>query len=376
MRFFTKFRHITPTFIKRNVVSVLSLVAVFLLAWNNVDFHTTPYLLDYPTNFGNRIRVPSDNLTTKEGVQLGRMLFYEKKLSANNRISCSSCHQQKYAFTDGKPFSEGVDQSLTSRNSMSLANLLWSRKFFWDGRSSSLEEQAVFPLTDVHEMGQPLSKSVGILRETDPYPQLFKEAFGDERVTADRMLKAIAQFERTLISANSRYDQFLNQRYAPTEQELRGMALFISSPQPQKNIRGANCVHCHGGVKAYMEVFHNNGLDNRYEDEGIQKLSGLPTDHGRFKAPTLRNIALTAPYMHDGRFNTLEEVLDHYNGHLSSNHVSPFLKGVSNMANGETLKLTEIEKAEIIAFLKMFTDSSFITNPIFSDPHQQALSPK
>jgi cytochrome c peroxidase len=346
---------------------------IILSGWGSVTdkIETGPYHFVYPANFGNRIIVPDNNLETKQGVYLGRMLFYEKELSANNTLSCGSCHQQSRAFTDGKAFSEGVDHMLASRNSMSLTNLLWSRKFFWDGRAASLEEQAVFPLTNPHEMGQPLAVSIKKLKVDPKYPDLFKLVYGDEAITADRIVKAISQFERTLISFNSRYDKYLRNAYQPTKQELNGMVLFMTGPAPEKGLRGANCVHCHGGVKNYMELFHNNGLDSIPKDKGIEMLTGLPADRGRFKAPTLRNIALTAPYMHDGRFKSLDEVVDHYSEHIvQSPSLSAFLQGESNEPGGQSLKLRPDEKKDLIAFLNMLSDSTFINDPRFSDPNQ------
>jgi cytochrome c peroxidase len=329
-----------------------------------------PYLLRHPANFGSRYTVPADNPTTIEGVYLGRMLFYEKKLSADNSISCGSCHQQRLAFTDGRKLSEGVGHALTTRNSMSLANLLWVRNFFWDGRAKSLEEQAVFPLTDAHEMGQSLAISADKLRETKPYPALFRNAFGTDSITEKNIVKAISQFERTLISADSKYDKYLAGKYQPTVEEMSGMALFMSAPVPEKNVRGANCEHCHGGPKTFKELFHNNGLDSIAADAGRADVTKEASDRGRFRVPSLRNIALTAPYMHDGRFATLDEVLDHYSDHIrQSETLSSFLTGISNDSGGKSLNLTKQEKTDIIAFLTMLTDSTLITNPAFSDPH-------
>lgn len=359
---------------------MFSLVAILLISsWTyyHVIIETGPYQLEYPANFGNRIHVPADNPITKQGVYLGRMLFYETALSVNNKLSCGTCHRQELAFTDGKAFSEGVDHVSTPRNSMSLANLLWTRKFFWDGRAASLEEQAAVPLTNPHEMGQSLAVSAQKLGRITGYPLLFKMVYGDERINGDRIVKAISQFERTLISANSRYDRYLRNTYKPTEQELKGMALFNQFPDPAKGLRGANCSHCHGGVKNYMELFHNNGLDSLPKDEGIAAITGLPGDRGRFKVPTLRNVALTGPYMHDGRFKTLEEVLDHYSDHVrESVSLSTFLRGESNDVNGKTLKLRPEEKQQVIAFLNMLTDSSFVTDPRFGDPHQLSAQNK
>lgn len=349
---------------------VLAAAGIFMAATDINPVYVDPYKLEYPDYFGNRISIPEDNPTTKQGVFLGRMLFYETKLSSNQTISCASCHQQKLAFTDGKAFSDGINNVPTKRSSMSLANLLWVRNFFWDGRAKGLEEQAKFPLNDPHEMGAYLEKAVLELRKTKEYPPLFKEAFGTSEINSEKITKAIAQFECTLISANSNYDQYLKGEYKPTQQELNGMELFMNSPQPEKNIRGANCAQCHGTSKMYMELFHNNGLDSEPKDIGREELTGMPNDRGRFRVATLRNIALTAPYMHDGRFKNLEEVLDHYNEHISpSKSLSISLKDRSNNLNGKDLGLTANEKSDIISFLKMLTDSTFINDPKFSDPH-------
>ena len=362
---------------KRKFVCAIVVLGVCVAGLASWDYRTStaetgPYTFVYPANFGNRINIPANNPTTKQGVFLGRMLFYEKRLSANNTISCGSCHQQSKAFTDGKPFSDGVDDVPTPRNAMSLANLLWARKFFWDGRAVGLEAQALIPMTNPHEMGQAIDLSVIKINDDKQYRELFKLTFGDSQITGDRIVKAIAQFERTLISCNSKYDQYLRKAYQPTPQELNGLALFNNAPVPAKGIRGANCAHCHGGPKTYMELFHNNGLDSIPKDAGIEALTGLPSDRGRFKVPTLRNIALTAPYMHDGRFKTLTEVLDHYSEHiLESASLSTFLRGESNEPGGKTLKLTAAEKQDIIAFLNMLTDADFISNPDFADPHQK-----
>lgn len=236
-----------------------------ILFTSAVPDERTPYELKYPANFGSRFTIPTDNPTTQEGVSLGRALFYEERLSANNGISCASCHQQKLAFTDGKKLSQGVDGTFTKRNSMSLANVLWVRSFFWDGRAEGLEAQAVVPLTDPHEMGQSLEASAKKLQQTTAYPPLFQQAFGTNVITSDNILKAIAQFERTLISANSKYDKYMRGEYIPTESELHGLNLFSNGSM---GMRGGNCAHCHGTPKTFLEVFHNNGLDSLPSDKG------------------------------------------------------------------------------------------------------------
>ncbi|NIJ52521.1 cytochrome-c peroxidase [Dyadobacter arcticus] len=351
-----------------------SLVCAFFISCGIIQSfqgkNTEPYVLQYPANFGSRFVIPANNPTTKEGVYLGRLLFYDKALSAGNNISCESCHQQRQAFTDGKAFSTGTDGSLTTRSSMSLTNLLWVRNFFWDGRSPGLEEQVKFPLTNEHEMGQPLSESAKKLSQTTLYPPLFAKAFGSSLITEDKILKALSQFERTLISASSNYDHYLAGTFKPTTQQLRGLQLFENGPDPKRGIRGANCGHCHGGVKTFKELFHNNGLDSIAADIGREQFTGQAADRARFRIPTLRNIMLTAPYMHDGRFTTIEQVLDHYSEHIvQSPTLSTFLQDISNEAGGKNLALTKNEKADLAAFLGMLTDSSFISNPAFSNPH-------
>lgn len=339
----------------------------------NSSVHTEPFELKYPASFGGRFTIPADNPMTKEGVALGRMLFYEERLSVNNGISCASCHKQKLAFTDGMPFSTGVDGSGTKRNSMSLSNLLWVKNLFWDGRSASLEAQSIVPLTDAHEMGQSLEVSSKKLSETEHYPQLFEKAFGTSEIDGARISKALAQFQRTLISANSKYDQYLRGEYQPTASELKGLKLFSSAPQPDKNIRGANCIHCHAAPKTFSELFHNNGLDGVQRDLGREDVTKLAEDRGRFRVPTLRNIAVTAPYMHDGRFWSLDEVIDHYSDHINASAtLSPFIAGVTNKPGSLGLKLSEEEKHDIVSFLQMLTDKEFLTNQAFSDPEQSS----
>lgn len=326
----------------------------------------TPLKINYPAYFGNRTFIPADNPTTEQGVHLGRMLFYETALSINNKISCATCHKQELAFTDGKVFSTGVDGTLQPRNTMSLANLLWVRNFFWDGRAAGLEKQAVTPLSSPHEMGQSLAVSADKLKQKKRYAALFNNAFGSDSITGEKIVKALAQFERTLVSANSRYDQYLQGRYEPTASERNGIALFYANAEPAKKIPGAGCGHCHGGPKTYIELFQNNGLDSLPKDAGREMVTGQAYDRGRFRVVTLRNIALTAPYMHDGRFKTLEEVLDHYNEHIQAGvTLSPFLQQNSN---GRGMELTIQQKKDLIAFLHLLTDSSFITDQRFSDP--------
>lgn len=328
----------------------------------------TPYRLSYPSYFGNRTNFEDDNPLTVEGVELGRRLFYEKRLSGSNTVACASCHQQARAFTDGRAFSVGFDGTLTKRNSMSLANLLWVRNFFWDGRAGSLEAQAVVPLTDPHEMGQSMDSSVEKLKALGFYDPLFAAAFGGDAaatrtpaagaITADRIVKALGQFERTLISANAPYDKYIRGEYPLTAAERAGLLLFFGR---------ANCGNCHGGPKTFNETYHNNGLDREPGDPGRADVTGMEYDRGRFRVVTLRNIALTGPYMHDGRFKTLEEVIDHYNEHVEpSVTLSPTLRDTLNVP--VRLGLSAVEKGALLAFLHTLTDSAFVTDKKFADP--------
>lgn len=324
---------------------------------------------DLPKHFGSQYQIPNDNPMNKEAVQLGRMLFYERILSKDTTISCASCHQQKKAFTDGKKFSKGFQGHSTQRSSMSLVNLLWVDSFFWDGRVSTLEEQALIPIQDSTEMNLSLEEAISRLESTEPYPRLFKKAFGEKKITSESIAKAIAQFERTLISANSRYDKIVIGEVNPTEQEQRAIELFMTHPIPEAGLRGANCGDCHGSHLTTLNTFHDNGLDTKPKDAGRQSFTQQSFDFGKMRVPSLRNIALTGPYMHDGRFATLEEVLDHYNEHLKeSPNLDPLLMEASNEINGNTLNLTEQEKKDILVFLHLLTDEEFVNNEAFSNP--------
>lgn len=356
------FRHISST---RYIITVIIIGSI--TSFTPKRRSPSPYPLVYPAYFGNRINTREDNPLTLEGVYLGRLLFYEKKLSANNTISCGTCHQQQYAFTDGRRFSLGFDGRPTKRNSMSLANLLWVRNFFWDGRAGSLETQAMTPLTDPHEMGQSMDSSIHKLEEAGSYGPLFAAAFGSDSITHDLILKALTQFERTLISANAPYDRYLRGEYQLDAAEKRGLDLFFGNRNAAMGTRSAGCGNCHGGPKTFNETYHNNGLDRVFKDSGRADVTGMAYDRGRFRVVSLRNIALTAPYMHDGRFATLQEVIDHYSDHIEpSETLSPTLKDTANVPI--RLQLTKQEKSDLLAFLQALTDTVFITDPRYADP--------
>ncbi|WP_345117547.1 cytochrome-c peroxidase [Hymenobacter algoricola] len=342
---------------------------------------TTPYQLVLPAGFPQTVVIPADNPLTQEGVSLGRMLFYETRLSRNNTMSCGSCHQQSKAFTDGRARAVGVDGAAHTRSAMTLANLLWEPSLNWDGAATGLEGQARTPIENPVEMHQSLAEGVSKLQQTGLYPPLFRAAFGAATITEATVLKALAQFERTLISANSKYDKLKRKEISRlTTEEESGRQLFSTHPFPIESLVGANCFHCHNEgnllfsstdyLRGPAATFFNNGLDATLTDTGRGGVTGLATDRGKFRAPTLRNIALTAPYMHDGRFQTLEQVLDHYSDHvqLTSPNIDPNLLDASNTFNGTQLDLTPTQKRQVIAFLKTLTDSTFVQDKRFSNP--------
>lgn len=337
--------------------------------------------LNPPMYFGEfKQRIPADNPITKKGFELGRQLFYEKKLSGDNTISCGTCHQQSKSFTDGLAVSKGIDGITGEVSSMSLVNMLWMEKFTWNGIMPSLEVQSIEPIVNPIEMHSSFEEAITKL-ENDGYAPLFEEVFGSPDINEDRIAKALAQFQMNLISGNSKYDQYLRGEYQASSQEINGMQLFFTHPVPGQ-LRGANCGDCHLGPLTSGAIdgfsgFHNNGLDsNENLDAGLMEVTGKPEDKGRFKTPSLRNIALTAPYMHDGRFESLEEVLDHYNEDIRrSETLDILIKEGSNepIDPNEPIKLflTDQEKEDLIAFLHMLTDEEFVTNPRFSDPFEE-----
>ncbi|MVN78034.1 cytochrome-c peroxidase [Hymenobacter sp. HMF4947] len=332
----------------------------------------TAYALAVPAGFPTPV-IPADNPLTNEGVALGRMLFYEKALSSTGTMACGSCHQQSKAFTDGLAFAVGVDGVANPRGTMSLTNVLWSSQLTWDGAFTTLETQALKPLENSIELHQPLTVGVAKLQATKLYPPLFLAAFGTSTITNELALKALAQFERTLISGSSRYDKYMATRQGFTADEVAGLQLYTTHISPGK-VRGAECFHCHTQPlmsSNYEGKFFNNGLDLTFADPGRSGVTGVAVDKGKFIAPTLRNITLTAPYMHDGRFKTLEEVLDHYSDHVQM--ASPgldnnLIEGINDPPFGTHMDLTATEKKQVIAFLKTLTDSTFIADKRFSNP--------
>lgn len=307
-----------------------------------------------------------ENPVTQEGVELGRYLFYDPILSSDYSVSCATCHEQSFAFADNDQFSFGIDGQLTARNSMPLFNLAWNEAFFWDGRAKTIEEQVFFPVRDHKEMNLSWTEAEKRIRKSRFYRKKFKEAFGSSTIDSVLIAKAIAQFERSLISSNSKYDQALRGEAYLSKDEYDGFVLMNDQSM-------ANCLHCHptdANALATTGKFSNNGLQNAtspsdYSDKGRFDHTRQDKDVGLFKIPSLRNVAVTAPYMHDGRFKTLEEVLDFYSeGVNKSYNVDPKM----TTAHVGGVQLTAEEKRKIICFLNALTDSTFLTNPQYANP--------
>lgn len=291
------------------------------------------------------------NTLTKAGFVLGRRLFYDPKLSADNTISCASCHQQFAAFSHlDHPLSHGIYGLFGTRNAPGLYNLNWQTNFMWDGGINHIESQPLAPITNPVEMNETMGNVVSKLQGDEVYPQLFKDAYGTEVITSQLMFKALAQFMGMLVSYNSKYDKYMRGEITLTASETNGLNLF-----QQK------CGSCHTQPLFTNLQYKNNGLDTVFADAGRGMITQLAADTGTFKVPSLRNVALSRPYMHDGRFNTLDEVLNHYSdGVKNSTTLSPELAG--------GIPLTTQEKADIIAFLNTLSDYEFIQDERFKDP--------
>ena len=329
---------------------------------SQVKYNPTPYEINTSYAFPD-MNIPSDNPMTYEGVFLGKKLFYDNILSSDNSISCASCHIQENSFSDPNQYSLGVNSQIGIRHSSALINLGYNDFFHWDGSSSSLESQISRPLFTHFEMNNiDWIDIINRLSSNQEYVELFYEAFGECEIDSNQVKRAIAQFERTLISSNSKYDKWLRGEVLFTAEELDGFNIFFTE-------RG-DCFHCHGGINFMDNTFHNNGLDEVFSDLGLYEVTSDPLDQGLFKTPTLRNIEYTAPYMHDGRFSSIDEVIDHYNsGGVYSSTIDPLMKYVNSNPFGieglTGLLLTEDEKSNLKAFLLTLSDEEFIQNVDF-----------
>lgn len=371
------------------IIAVPSLIVLLLFLTycgkekDKPGFEPTPYIIDVPTFFPTRLNIPSDNPMTVEGVELGRYLFYDGRLSGRTHtdslMSCGTCHIQTHAFvcgidhpkfTGGKTF--GLTGIPTPHNMMPLINLVFNHNgYLWNGlihESNAdtsrrlLEDLVWMGVVAPHEMHGDTNRTIALIQSIPGYPELFFKAFGSETVTMKNIGKAIAQFVRTLISSNSKFDRYLRGAEELTPEELGGYELFMTED-------GADCFHCHGGGGVPLfttNQFYNNGKDTVFNDPRDRyAVTGDLRDKGAYRAPTLRNIELTAPYMHDGRFATLEEVIDFYSHHVKmSDYVHPLMHHV----NYSGVQLTQKEKQDLIAFIRTLRDDDFLTNPAFSKP--------
>ncbi len=328
----------------------------------------------FPTRFGMP-DLPKDNPFTEEGIYLGRMLFYDPILSIDSSIACASCHQQKFAFSDPVAKSTGVFGLKTARNSSALFNLAYSQRFFWDGRQKTVRDQLFEPIQAHSEMGMTLPLLRDRLLRSERYRSWFKKSF-NESPDLILMAKALEQFLLQIVSKDSKFDEMWPTNFSVfTPQQDSGFRIFnfgVDFSQPP--IRGADCFHCHSGILAQNNNLSaggivNNGLDAVLTDLGLGAITGKSTDQGKFKTPSLRNLEFTGPYMHDGRFATLEEVIDHYsdNIHFNSPNIFP---GIVHDKNGVPthMNLTATQKTALIAFLKTMSDTVLLSNPKYSDP--------
>ena len=332
-------------------VSVAAAAPHFEMATN-----ATPYRFRL-ARFFPQPSLPADNPLTEQGVALGRRLFHDPALSVNGTQSCASCHQAGAAFTDaGRRFSTGAEGGTGTRNAMPLANLAWAGRFFWDGRAGSLREQVLQPVTNPSEMHESLTNVVQKLDRAG-YAPAFAAAFGPAEITADRVARALEQFLLTLTAYDSKFDRVLGGQATFTAAEQRGYELFHNEYDPRHGQYGADCFHCHGGPLFSDFTFHNNGLDaeGAAKDTGRFLVTASRADLAKFKTPSLRNVALTAPYMHDGRFTTLEEAVAHYcTGVRPSATLDPNL--AKHPEGG--VPLSAEDQHALVAFLRTLTDSA------------------
>ena len=350
---------------KNNYIFLISFFLLTNCTSKEEVYTPIPYNLEIPTLFANKLIapiIPTNNPLTVEGVALGKKLFFDKILSGDNSQACANCHNPQKVFTNNKQFSQGIDGDFGTRNSMPLFNLAWNfeERFAWDGKELSLERQALEPVKNPIEMHSNWTVVSEKLQKTTTYPDLFLRAFGTSKIDSILITRAIAQFERTLISGDSKFDQYLKGETTLTPQEQNGFDVFMDEAK-------GDCFHCHGSENNPLwtdNSFHNNGLDEIFTDLGLGAVTGDTNDNGKFKSPSIRNLIFTAPYMHDGRFRTLEEVINHYSEGLKpSSTIDPLMKKVSQGG----VNLSTQDKADLKAFLLSLTDTKFINNPSFQE---------
>lgn len=336
----------------KRILSILSVV-MLLISCNNDYYEPIAYdnpniSLNIPSGFPELNNSVNSNRPTKYGVELGEKLFNEKRLSADNTVSCSSCHIQANAFADTNAQAIGILERKGIRNTPPIQNMLFMKFYNWDGNILQLEKQPLVPIITHEEMGSSILEVMGKIKDDSTYKDLFRKAFGDEVMTPERIYKSIAQYEYTLISADSKYDQVKrNEGISFTENEAQGYQTF-----QQK------CSSCHSTALFTDQSFRNIGfpLNTNTNEAGRGRVTGLPVDYMSFRVPSLRNVEYTAPYGSFGQFATLRAVLDYLdNGVLDANNLDPILK-----SNGNRIPLTEQEKVNLILFMKTLSDRKFV----------------
>jgi cytochrome c peroxidase len=329
-------------------IRTISCIGLCFVIWT-----ITPFPFIIPKGFPPPVYRFQNNPRTKQGFELGRKLFYEGKLSKDGNFPCSSCHQQFAAFaTYEHRLSHGFNNQFSFRNAPGLFNLAWEKEMHWDGGINHIEVQPLAPLLDPHEMAEELNHVIGKLEKDKNYPVLFNQVFGSPKINSQRILKALAQFTASLVSADAKYDRMKRGELKFNDYEQKGYSVF-----QQK------CASCHKEPLFTDFSYRNTGmeLDSTLQDYGRMRITGRKEDSLRFRVPSLRNVFLTFPYGHDGRFTTISAVLEHYNsGVIQSATLDPSLvKGIT---------ITERDRFYLISFLGTLTDSSFINNPLYSDP--------
>ncbi len=347
------------------IFTVLVILLGLCVSFNDL-VSNGPYVFPQVSQFP-AMPVSATNPVTIQGAALGRYLFYDPVLSADSSFSCASCHKQQHAFSDApNQLSKGFNGTVQRRNTPPLFNLAWYPSLFWDGRAQSIESQVFHPVRDRNEMGLNWKTATERLARSAFYRKKFRELYGEKPIDSTLIANVIAQFERTLISYQSKYDQVIAGRAKFTLEELEGMEIV-------NDMTKGNCLHCHttdGDGLGTTGQFSNNGLDEvstttGFKDGGLGTITKNSSDMGKFKIPSLRNLVFTAPYMHDGRFASLEEVLDFYNIGLKT---SPTIDNKMEFVHQGGSKLTIHEKRKVILFLKTLSDSAFITSQEFSNP--------
>jgi cytochrome c peroxidase len=297
--------------------------------------------------------LPRDNPLLEERVALGNKLFHDPTLSRDGTVSCASCHQESFGLSDPRRFSVGIRGQTGSRRAMPLANLAWKTSFFWDGRAPSLRAQALMPIQDHSEMDESLDRLTDKLSAHDPYPRLFRAAFGSTEITPEKIGLALENYLLTLTTREAKFDRALRGQIQFSPEEQKGFELFMTEYDPRTKQFGADCFHCHGGPLFTDHQFHNNGLAPSEADPGRLRVTGAESDRGKFATPSLRNVARRPPYMHDGRFASLDDVIDHYNSGI---HPSRTLD--PNLAKHPTagLQLSADDRRALVAFLRTLSD--------------------